>query len=32
MTAVGAVARKLTYIIFAIFRDNKPYSPSAPPT
>ena len=24
-TAVGAVARKLTHIIFAILRDNKPY-------
>lgn len=26
-TAVGAVARKLTHIIFAILRDNKPYEP-----
>jgi len=26
MTAVGAVARKLTYVAFAILRDNKPYS------
>jgi len=25
MTTVGAVARKLTYIVFAILRDNKPY-------
>ncbi|WP_058307275.1 IS110 family RNA-guided transposase [Gracilibacillus massiliensis] len=25
--AVGAVARKLTHIIFAILRDNKPYEP-----
>jgi transposase len=27
LTAVGAVARKLTYIIFAILRDNKEYVP-----
>lgn len=26
-TAVGAVARKLTHIIFAILRDSKPYEP-----
>lgn len=26
-TAVGAVARKLTHIIYAILRDNKPYEP-----
>lgn len=26
-TAVGAVARKLTHIIFAILRDRKPYEP-----
>jgi len=26
-TAVGAVARKLTFIIFAVLRDNKPYVP-----
>lgn len=26
-TAVGAVARKLTHIIFAILRDQKPYEP-----
>ncbi|GAB2555531.1 transposase [Gracilibacillus alcaliphilus] len=26
-TAVGAVARKLTHIIFAILRDNQPYEP-----
>jgi len=26
-TAVGAVARKLTHIIFAILRDDKPYEP-----
>ncbi|MEI5909630.1 transposase [Bacillus spongiae] len=26
-TAVGAVARKLTHIIFAILRDEKPYQP-----
>lgn len=29
-TAVGAVARKLTHIIFAILRDNKPYVPRSP--
>ncbi|WP_077330025.1 IS110 family transposase [Virgibacillus siamensis] len=28
-TAVGAVARKLTHIIFAILRDGKPYQPRA---
>jgi len=27
-TAVGAVARKLTFIIFAVLRDNKPYVPN----
>ncbi len=27
MTAVGAVARKLTYVLFAILRHNKPYLP-----
>ena len=26
-TAIGAVARNLTHIIFAILRDNKPYEP-----
>src|SRR5699024_4931403 len=26
-TAVGAVARKLTHIVFVILRDNKPYEP-----
>lgn len=26
-TAVGAVARKLTHIVFAILRDKKPYKP-----
>lgn len=26
-TAIGAVARKLVHIIFAILRDNKPYEP-----
>ena len=26
-TAVGAVARKLTHIVFIILRDNKPYEP-----
>jgi len=26
--AVGAVARKLTHIIFAVLRDNKPYEPN----
>src|SRR5690625_5143914 len=30
-TAVGAVARKLTHIIFAILRDNKPYEPKPQP-
>lgn len=29
-TAVGAVARKLTHIIFAIMRDQKPYKPHSP--
>jgi transposase len=28
-TAIGAVARKLTYTIFAVLRDNKPYVPIA---
>ena len=27
-TAMGAVARKLTNIIFAVLRDNKPYVPN----
>jgi transposase len=27
-TALGAVARKLTLIIYAILRDNKPYVPN----
>lgn len=27
LTAVGAVARKLCNIIFAVLRDNKPYIP-----
>lgn len=27
LTAVGAVARKLCNIIFAVLRDNKPYQP-----
>jgi len=27
-TAVGAVARKLTFIIFAVLRDSKPYVPN----
>ena len=27
MTTIGAIARKLTYIAFAIMRDNKPYVP-----
>ncbi len=31
MTAIGAVARKLTYIVFAILRDNKPFSSPIPP-
>lgn len=31
MTAVGAVTRKLTYVVFAILRDNEPYSPPNPP-
>jgi transposase len=31
MTAVGAVARKLTYVVFAILRDNKPYLPATTP-
>ena len=30
-TAVSAVARKLTHIIFAILRDNKPYEPRPQP-
>lgn len=30
-TALGAVARKLTHIIFAILRDNKPYEPRPHP-
>src|SRR5699024_4523444 len=30
-TAIGAVARKLTHIIFAILRDNKPYEPRPQP-
>lgn len=30
-TALGAVARKLTHIIFAILRDNKPYEPRPQP-
>ncbi|TFD98319.1 IS110 family transposase [Jeotgalibacillus sp. R-1-5s-1] len=30
-TACGAVARKLTHIIFAILRDQKPYEPRIPP-
>lgn len=29
-TSVGAVARKLTHIIFAILRDQKPYEPHPP--
>lgn len=28
-TAIGAVARKLSYTIFAVLRDNKPYVPIA---
>lgn len=28
-TAIGAVARKLTYTVFAVLRDNKPYVPIA---
>lgn len=27
-TAIGAVARKLTFIIYAVLRDNKPYIPN----
>jgi len=27
-TAIGAVARKLTNIIFAVLRDQKPYTPN----
>ncbi len=27
-TAIGAVARKLTLIIYAVLRDNKPYVPN----
>lgn len=30
LTAVGAVARKLCNIIFAVLRDNKPYTPIFP--
>ena len=30
-TAIGAVARKLTHIIFAILRDKKPYEPRPQP-
>ena len=30
LTAVGAVARKLTNIIFAVLRDGKPYEPHIP--
>lgn len=30
-TAVGAVARKLTHIVFAILRDSKPYEPRETP-
>jgi len=30
MTAIGAVARKLTYIVFAVLRDKKPYVPIPP--
>lgn len=30
LTAVGAVARKLCNIIFAVLRDNKPYTPALP--
>jgi len=30
-TAIGAVARKLTHIIFAILSDNKPYEPRPQP-
>jgi len=29
--AVGAVANKLTHIIYAVLRDNKPYVPVARP-
>ncbi|SHH68620.1 hypothetical protein SAMN02745135_01674, partial [Caloranaerobacter azorensis DSM 13643] len=29
LTAIGAVARKLTYIIYAVMRDNKEYTPMA---
>jgi Transposase and inactivated derivatives len=28
LTVIGAVARKLTFIIFAVLRDNKPYVPN----
>lgn len=28
LTAIGAVARKLTYIIYAVMRDNKAYQPA----
>jgi Transposase and inactivated derivatives len=27
-TAIGAVARKLTFIVYAVLRDNKPYVPN----
>lgn len=27
-TAIGAVARKLTFFIYAVLRDNKPYAPN----
>ena len=30
MTAIGAVARKLCNIIFAVMRDNRPYTPALP--
>lgn len=29
MTAIGAVCRKLTYVIHAVLRDQKPYQPKA---
>jgi transposase len=32
LTAVGAVSRKLCNIIFAVLRDNKPYTPAFPTT
>ncbi len=28
MTVIGAIARKLTYIVFAVLRDNLPYIPT----